>query len=352
MAFERGLVPAALETAGKAVEEWGHAGEAVPVETLLLLGEGHRRQGDVDAAEHALREAIERSPADDIASRAEALYLLSEVAFDRGIEAEELAMLEEGELILDGRRSIERCRIAIGLAWWQNRHGDLVLAERHALRALELADELASDPLRWRAHSVLGATAAMADDLDRAEHHATASVEIARRLGDLGAEAVAVGNLGVVLHLVADLTGSVDRYREALGHYESDLEFRAVIGDRFGTIASTFNKAQVLVRLGEYDEAQTAIKRGLVESAPSNFSRHLLFAFSIEADRLVNIGQFDDGLDLLALVRNHPAAQRGDLQDIERILDRVSLPADVLDGRHPTFGSGDLEAVAQSILDR
>ena len=63
-----------------------------------------------------------------------------------------------------------------------------------------------------------------------------------------------------------------------------------MIGDRFGTISSTFNKAQVHVRLGEYDEAELAISAACRRVGASNFSRHLLFAVPIEADRLLNSG--------------------------------------------------------------
>ena len=176
-----------------------------------------------------------------------------------------------------------------------------------------------------------------------------ASVEIARRLGDLGGEAVSIGNLGVVQHLVADLTGSVDRYREALGHYESDLEFRAVIGDRFGTIARRSTRRRC-TSASASTTRRSGDREGLLASPPSNFARHC----SGVSSRPIagHVGQLDDGLDLLALVRNHPAAQRGDLQDIERILERASLPPVALDGRPVTDSSDDLEAVVQAILDR
>ena len=310
-----------------------------------------RRQGDRNAAERTLRTTLDRIGPDDPERRAEALYLLAEVAFDRASEADEIALLQEAEQLVSGERSLVRCRIAVGLAWWETRYGDLAKAEQHGRNALALADELHSDRMRWRTHGVLGPIAAMRDDLTEAERHAIASVEIAQRLGDMGGEAVSIGNLGVVTHLVGDATGSVRHYRDALGHYERDVEFRAVIGDRLGGIRSIFNRAQVLVRLGEYDRAATAIRDGLTRSLDSRLARHLLLGVEIEADRLLSIGRIDEGLDLLAVVRDHPATQRGDWKEIDRILGRVTLTADVLDGRLGPDAACDIETVARSILE-
>ena len=234
-AFERGLVPVALDKLRDATVEWELADMPAPVEALLLLGEVERRQGDperggTDAAYHARPHRRPTIPS----GRAEALYLLAEVAFDRASEADEIALLQEAEQLVSGERSLVRCRIAVGLAWWETRYGDLAKAEQHGRNALALADELHSDRMRWRTHGVLGPIAAIRDDLTEAERHAIASVEIAQRLGDMGGEAVSIGNLGVVTHLVGDATGSVRHYRDALGHYERDVEFRAVIGDRLG----------------------------------------------------------------------------------------------------------------------
>ena len=350
-AFERGLVPVALDKLRDAMVEWELAVMPVPVETLLLLGEVQRRRGDADAAERTLRTTLDRIGPDHPEQRAEALYLLAEVAFDRASEADEIALLQEAEQLVSGERSLVRCRIAVGLAWWETRYGDLEKAQQHGRNALALADELHSDRMRWRTHGVLGPIAAMRDDLDEAERHAIASVEIAHRLGDMGGEALSIGNLGVVTHLVGDATGSVRHYRDALAHYERDVEFRAVIGDRLGAIRSIFNRAQVLVRLGEYDRAAAEIRDGLTRSFDSKLARHLLLGVEIEADRLLSVGRIDEGLDLLAVIRDHPATQRGDWKEIDRILGRVSLTADVLDGRLGADAATDIETVARTILD-
>ena len=203
-AFERGLVPVALDKLRDATVEWELADTPAPVEALLLLGEVERRQGDRNAAERTLRTTLDRIGPHDPERRAEALYLLAEVAFDRASEADEIALLQEAEQLVGGERSLVRCRIAVGLAWWETRYGDLAKAEQHGRNALALADELHSDRMRWRTHGVLGPIAAMRDDLTEAERHAIASVEIAQRLGDMGGEAVSIGNLGVVTHLVGD----------------------------------------------------------------------------------------------------------------------------------------------------
>ena len=353
-AMDRGLMPVALERFDASVEEWGLAGEPPPLKVLVLVGEANRRRGDADAAERALRTVLDRSATgdpDDVDHRAEALYLLSEVAYDRGVEADELAFLEDAEHLVGGEPSLVLCRIAVGLAWWETRHGDLAKGYVHGLRALALADELDSDRMRWRAHGVLGAISGMRDDFADSERHMVMTVEIARRVGDVAGEAVSIGNLGVLQHVMGDATGSVERYRSALDHYERDLEFRIAIADPFGAIDSTFNRAQVLVRLGRLDEAGAAIRDGLIASLRSNYARHLLTGVGVEADRLVTLGEIDAGLDLLVIVRDHPAAQRGDVQEIERILQLASLPADALDGRPVSDSSDDLEAMVQAILD-
>ena len=197
-AFERGLVPVALDKLRDATVEWELADTPAPVEALLLLGEVERRQGDRNAAERTLRTTLDRIGPHDPERRAEALYLLAEVAFDRASEADEIALLQEAEQLVGGERSLVRCRIAVGLAWWETRYGDLAKAEQHGRNALALADELHSDRMRWRTHGVLGSDRRDARRPHRgraARHRQRGDRAAARRHGR---EAVSIGNLGVV----------------------------------------------------------------------------------------------------------------------------------------------------------
>ena len=81
-----------------------------------------------------------------ITCRAEALYLLAEVAFDRASEAAEIALLQQAEQLVCGERSLVRCRIAVGLAWWETRYGDLAKAEQHGRRRVGVGRRTAERP--------------------------------------------------------------------------------------------------------------------------------------------------------------------------------------------------------------
>ena len=76
----------------------------------------------------------------------------------------------------------------------------------------------------------------------------------------------------------------------------------------------------------------------------------LLFCVMCEADRRLTRGETTRGLELLALVRSHPAVTTDHREEMARILGRVALDTDVLD-TVDVSAAPDIAAVADELID-
>ena len=177
-ALDRGLAAAARYGVERAIEQWTLVGATVPPDALVILGDACRRLGDLDGADAALEGAI--AQATDPAERSEALMRSSRVASERGDQMLERARLEaasEGADALDART---RARLAALMAWWEHRYGDLDIGRQHGERALAIATAAGAANELHDAHTALGGIAVACDDLDAAEEHTRAALELAR----------------------------------------------------------------------------------------------------------------------------------------------------------------------------
>jgi class 3 adenylate cyclase/tetratricopeptide (TPR) repeat protein len=321
-AMDRGQYVAARRSWERAIELWDEAGERIAFDTLVSLAEARLRVGELDAAEDAVTKAL--GNATTAAERARALYIGTQIAFERGDQAEERRILDELAR-LDHGDVASLARAQIGLAWWELRYGDLDAAAGHADRARSLADHAGLAIESIGALAVAGAIAMERDDLVTMEEVSVAAIALARRSGNRAKEAIAEAHLGVVYHLRGDATGDRLAYRDAVVHYERGLAIRRDLGDQFSWATERLNLAQVFVRLGDIAEARIAVREALMEAASVGATRVMVFALLVEADRRITSGEADRGLSLLGLVRARPAADRADQLEIERILSRVTM---------------------------
>jgi tetratricopeptide (TPR) repeat protein len=88
--------------------------------------------------------------------------------------------------------------------------------------------------------------------IDFYQHH----YEIAREIGDLGSEAISLGNLGIA-------HDSLGQYQRAIDFHQQYYEIAREIGDRWGEGASLLNMGITLAQLDRHDEALQSYQQAL-----------------------------------------------------------------------------------------
>ena len=89
-------------------------------------------------------------------------------------------------------------------------------------------------------------------------------------VGDLESEAMVVGNLGVIQHLLGDATSLTRHYEAAAEHYRAHAETAARLGVTSGVAVATVNLAQVSLRLGRPGDGHTPAPGAGAGGAPSS----------------------------------------------------------------------------------
>jgi tetratricopeptide (TPR) repeat protein len=322
-ALLRGLAASARRSAEQAVEQWAVAGAAVPCDALLVVGESLRRLGGFDAADAALAAAL--AVAATPGERAETLYQASRVAGDRGDPGRERALLDEAADLDGASPPVTRVHVAEGLAFSELAYGDLDTARRYAEQALALAERTDNVAGLIAANNALGAIAEAGLELDRAERHALACLQIAREIGDVHGEATARGRLGIAVHLRGDAHGSLDDYARAAAHYEAAEVLLRQLGNPMLVAVCLSNLAQARLRLGDRSGSLAACREAMADLAGLGATSPLLFCLLVEADWRLTDGDTERALGLLGLVQAHPVAVRNDHDEIKRIVSRTSL---------------------------
>lgn len=347
-ALDRGLAGPARRSIEQALELWAQAGTVVPATAHVDLGDACRRLSDLDAAESALATALER--ASDSATTIRSLLHLGRVAFERGDQAAQRALVVRATALAETDDVATQAKVLVAMAWWEQRHGDINEAERLAERALIAVEQADAADDRFQANSVLGAVAASRGDLDAALAHVQVCLEIAQRSGDLSAEATAHHNLGVTRHLQGDATGDPTRYHEAIEHYEAEHAARRQLGDRIEVASSQLNQAQARLRLGDLEQAHAKAIEALATAQAIGTLRLLLFALLVEADVQLTAGAADVALPLLGVVHSHPEADRNDQEEIERIAARAALDEATVDAGLAAGAALDFDEVIAELL--
>lgn len=106
------------------------------------------------------------------------------------------------------------------------------------------------------AYSELGRTFAECKQLDSARYYFERSLENAELIDDLKAQAMAIGELGVVYFNEGD-------HKRALEYQKEELALKSQSGDSINFSSATFGIAVILYRMGELDSAEVYFKESL-----------------------------------------------------------------------------------------
>ena len=241
-------------------------------------------------------------------------------------------------------------RVLAGLSWYAIGHGDIDAANTYAERVRDLAGQL-QHPIAVPG----GARPARRDrqlggDVPASLHHAAEALALAVEIGDLEGQALAHSNIGVGRHLLGDAGGSPDEYDAALHHYRRGTALDQRLGRQLqcGMIAA--NMAQVHIRRGDDAVARQLLREALTVVRQSGGAATLLFCVLAEADRRLVDGDPTTALELIGVVQRHPALTHDNEVEIERILDRSGLPADVIEHGLARGAGHDFDVVVDRLV--
>jgi class 3 adenylate cyclase/tetratricopeptide (TPR) repeat protein len=325
-AIRVGQLGPAQVAAEQAVALWDESGVAPPSTVLVDLAEARTRRGDFDGADDAAgrAEVLADTQGDDSALAA-AVYAAAIVAARRGHHARSLERLTEVLPIAEKVGGLRLARVLTGQAWELVEAGRLVDAAVAAERAIRVAEGSTDVMAQSGALSIMAVVAAQQGDLDAAAQLLEADLALARQTGDLSKEADDRGNLGVVLHLRADRTGSLDDYRAVRAQYEGALDTARRIGSVTNQITNLNNLAQLLVRLAEPAASLDLSREALATALRAGAFTDAVMALAYRAEAFASIGRVDDAVALLALVWRHPALTVSTAQECARALERMGL---------------------------
>ena len=318
-----------------------------PVGALNAMAEACLRLGDIDGSEEHVRKAVERAAEPE--ERAIARFLGSWAAAERGEREREQALLDAALPDAERVGGFVLLRVLTGLGWAALERGDDTAAVGFADR-LEAVG--AGGEHRSVARGVFGLLAAIAglhDDLEGSLRHSEAALAAADATGDLEGQALAHSNVGIAHHLLGDQSGSRGEYLTALHHYERAIELARVTGQRLHEGINSANLAQVQTRLGDEANARRLIWEALTTLRAAGSVANLMFVLAAEGDRRLTFGD-TSGLQLLGLVKAHPAAASYHESEIATILGRAGLPADLVEHGLAAGRDLDFEAVVDRLI--
>jgi tetratricopeptide (TPR) repeat protein len=328
-ALDSGNSAATRRTLDEAFELWRDAGQAPPVSAVITMTEACLRLGDIDTALKLSEEALARAVTPE--ERLRALHLASRIASERGEREIERAMLDQAMPYAEQQGGIMLVKVLCSLSWCEVIRGDAQAASTLAERAHELSTEL-RQPMAFRlTFAALASVASMNDDISAVLRYSVDAVALAAEAGDLEGQALALGNIGVCHHLLADADGSREEYRAALDHYQQAKTINQRLGRWLQNGSSVANMAQIHIRLGDDAEARRLIHEAITTVRQSGATATLTFCVLAAADRKLVNGDSRGGLELIGLVQRHPAHTKHDEMEIERILNRSGLAPDVIE---------------------
>jgi DNA-binding SARP family transcriptional activator/tetratricopeptide (TPR) repeat protein len=149
--------------------------------------------------------------------------------------------------------AIQLTQALFGYFWVRSHWGDWVQANQIALGVARRVGDLAAQA---QADNDLGGGYWRQGRYEEALAYGQQALALRRKLGDRRAEAGSLGNLGAIRQ-------SQGRYEEALAYLQESLTILREMGDRRGQAHSLANLGELHQRLGRYEEALACLQESL-----------------------------------------------------------------------------------------
>jgi predicted ATPase len=223
---------------------------------------------------------------------------------------ESLALSEETE------DPVELAEALNGLGMIASRQGRYADAEDYYQRALSVCRQTGDRKGIASALNNLGSVASLLDEKEKARELFEEAFAIKKEQGDRVGAATPLSNLGAI-------AGELGDYQEARRVFEETLAIRRETGNRVGICNALTNLGVVAVKLGAFDEARERLREALLIAAEIQAEPTALTTLPFFADVLRNTGDKEQALEIVALVRRHPASPEGKRKEAERMLDTL-----------------------------
>ena len=320
----------------------------VPGDVRLWLAEACCRIGDLDAAESAAEPVLQQQADDRL--EAEAIYLLSWTACERGDHVRERALLERAQPLAEALGGEVLIKVLLGKGWCEAAAGDMAKTWACSERALSLAVAAEHAVHAGAALGQLAMVEIEEGQSDKAERLIERSLSLARDSGDLEAEARAQSNLGVLFHLRGDADGSLADYEAALRCYRSNMAINSRLGMSSAMAYTGANLAQVSLRLGDKAAARHELAVAMEATLRIGLRDFLAFCLIVAAELRFAGGDSAGALTLLGAVRDREGSTSMNQEEIGRVLDRFGLDPDVVAAGMAAGSGRDIEGLAHETL--
>ena len=277
----------------------------------LILAKACRLLGDLRTAEEEADLAIELAEADGDDSAVFAAiheaFFLSETqgAHERG-----RSLVERGLPIAERLGGTSLTRMLACSAWSDHNAGNIEAARRNAAANLRRAEEEGGIEALIEAHKINGNLASAVGSHDESLVHSRRALELAAASGDLKELAVGHLNIGVTWHYLADLSHNESDYDSAQTEYEEALALTRRLGFRVYEAQALGNLAQLHMRRGQLDVAESLARECLTVAATSGARPHALFAVLVYAETRYEVTGSPDALTQIGVVRSDPELGR------------------------------------------
>ena len=333
---------AAFEHALALRQAAGESAEGVAA-TRIKLGAACWQLGEYTTAREHLEQGVAGARrAHDRRAEAEGLHYLGMTAASEGDFHAANTFFEAALPIARSLGGVVLAEVLFGLAGNTWRLGDLDLAEAFSREELALSRALGAVGLEAQAVNMLGLVAGARADLDTEQARYEESLALSRQIGDLFREAVAVANLGVIALLRQE-------YKEAIGYLETAIEKFNDLGRQESVALNLGNLAHANLKLGHTATARVHVREMLRLARQLGAVPRVLDALLNLAEILIAEGQTERGLELIGLIRGHPAAEFQMQQEVDRIIGTLQPEPAAIEAALAYGATLDLEAVVQDV---
>jgi class 3 adenylate cyclase/tetratricopeptide (TPR) repeat protein len=305
------------------------------------LAEAYRYNGDYTAARAALEQAqaAAQTEEDQVAAFILAGALLSQQGDYQGAQA---VLTEALPLARQNGNQPNLCRALYTLGVQRSRLGKPDEARPFILESLEIAEALDDLKTQAQAYNLLAIMAARQgapDAGERFQNLYTWSLEVGDRLMTL----MALTNLGV-------LAEERTEYQVAREHFQEALRIAYEIGAQDSIALSLVNIANEEIKLREFALARAHLVEGLrlslrIESFPRVIQTMTNYSELVFAE-----GNIDYALQLMGMVRQHPAAQGQHQHQIAQIVSTWELDPTLVEAGMASGATLDWETILQELL--
>jgi len=343
-------ITSALESALSTVEEAppGDKRDLALAELLVLLGWSYIRFGRHERARRVLErgrvlyDEMETNPPEVLAT--DPLLGLAILAIISGDYGRAVSLAQEGLRLSEERRDPHNRQLAFyAMSSASLAQGQYEEARRQARQAYAVTQKTGNEWFRAYVLNDLGRVAQALGEYRQARQHYEASFAIKASFSDPEGQAVALNHLGAVAWLQRDFEEAGKLHRRSLAIYQE-------IGDRGGRATALNGLGNTALAQGDLPVARRHLRQALEIAADIRYVPLILAILTSVGELLLRADRSRRGVELLTLVKAHPAGEEETKARARRFLERVREGTERRSAR-PLGQTADLISRCQTVLD-